>query len=150
MQTAARKVTAEVLQPTEHAFDGVSVAVEERREAVLPFAIGFRRDVRHCASIRNLLPNGVRIVALVAVQNVAMRKLFEQLGAGCAIGDLSTREHECDRTALAVGQRMDFRRAPAARSADGLVRLPPFPPAAERCALTAELSIRTCAGGPPA
>src|SRR4051812_12876625 len=35
-------------------------------------------------------------------------------------------------------------------TADGLIFLPPFPPAAERCALTAELSIRTCAGGPPA
>ena len=28
--------------------------------------------------------------------------------------------------------------------------LPPFPPQAERCALTAEESMRTCAGGPPA
>jgi hypothetical protein len=100
--------------------------------------------------IYNLLPNGVRIVALVAVQNVATRKLFEQLGACGAVGDLPTCEHECDGTTLAVGQRMDFRRAAAARAADGLVRLPPFPPAAERCALTAKLSIRTCAGRPPA
>jgi hypothetical protein len=47
------------------------------------------------------------------VQNVAMRKLFKQFGACCAVGDLPTREHECDGTALAVGQRMDFCRAPA-------------------------------------
>lgn len=30
------------------------------------------------------------------------------------------------------------------------LRSPPFPPAAQRCALTAELSISTSAGGPPA
>lgn len=52
-------------------------------------------------------------------------KLLKQLGACCAVGDLPTCEHECDWAALAVSQRMDFRRAPAARAADGLVRLPP-------------------------
>jgi hypothetical protein len=34
-----------------------------------------------------------------------------------------------------VDRGMDFRRASAARAADGLLVGPPFPPAAERCAL---------------
>jgi len=38
---------------------------------------------------------------------------------------------------------MDFRRAAAARAANGLPEGPPFPPAAERCALMWELSIAT-------
>jgi hypothetical protein len=56
MQTAATKFVAfwsyrdrdppKVLQAAEHALDGVAVAIEERREAILPPAIGLRRDVR--------------------------------------------------------------------------------------------------------
>ena len=81
---------------------------------------------------------------------VAGRKAFEQRRARRAVGDLAAREHEGDRSAERVGQRVDFRRPPAARAADRLIFLPPFPPAAERCAFTADESMRTCAGGPPA
>jgi putative ABC transport system substrate-binding protein len=45
---------------------------------------------------------------------------------------------------------VDLSGASAARSADSLILLPPLPPDAQRCAFTAELSIKTCAGGPPA
>ena len=65
MQTAARKVhgiavvagrdASEVLQAAEHALDGVAVAIEEWREAVLPLPI-----------------------CLWRVQDVAVRKRFEQ------------------------------------------------------------------------
>ncbi len=48
---------------------------------------------------------------------------------------------------MGVGQRMDFRRPTATRATDRLIFLPPFPPAAERCAFTAEESMRTWAGG---
>jgi hypothetical protein len=41
-------------------------------------------------------------------------------------------------------------RASAARAANGLIFLPSSPPLAERCAFTAEESMRTSAGGPPA
>ena len=79
-----------------------------------------------------MLADGVGVVALVAVEDVAGRKAFEQRRARRAIGDLTAGEHEGDRSAERVGQRMDFRRPPAARSADRLIFLPPFPPAAER------------------
>jgi hypothetical protein len=59
-------------------------------------------------------------------------------------------EQEGDRPAVAVGQRVDLGRAPTARAADGLIALPPFPPEAERCAFTADESMSTWAGGPPA
>src|SRR5205085_12338935 len=49
---------------------------------------------------------------------------------------------ESCRWAPAAWQDALCARAAAARTADGLIFLPPFPPAAERCALTAELSIR--------
>lgn len=41
------------------------------------------------------------------------------------------------------GQGMDFGRPAAARAVDGLLIVPPFPPAAERCALMWVLSITT-------
>jgi hypothetical protein len=44
---------------------------------------------------------------------------------------------------------MDFGGASASRAADGLAALPPLPPETQRCALTAEESTRTGAGGPP-
>ena len=52
--------------------------------------------------------------------------------------------------AVAVGQRVDFGRAAAARTTDSPVALLPFLPEAERCALTAEELISTWTGGPPA
>lgn len=140
----------EVFQPAEHPFDGVSVSVKDWREAVFPFPVGLGRDVRHCATILDLAADGVGVIALVGVENVADGKLFEQCRASGAIGDMPAAEYEGQRAAQSVGQRMDFRRSPTPRATNRLIFLPPLPPAAERCALTAELSIRTSAGGPPA
>ncbi len=54
---------------------------------------------------------------------------------------VARREQENPRPAKGVAQRMERGRAAAARAADGLLEGPPFPPAAERCALTWELSM---------
>src|SRR4051794_22535043 len=78
-----------------------------------------------------------------------LRHLLKQQFTGSAICDLATSQHEGDRTTRAICQSVDFGGASTARSADSLVLLPPLPPDAQRCAFTAELSIRTCAGGPP-
>lgn len=45
-------------------------------------------------------------------------------------------ECEGDGAASGVGQGMNFGRPSAARSSDGIGVVPPFAPAAERCALT--------------
>ena len=42
---------------------------------------------------------------------------------------------------VCIGQRVELARPPAARLAEGLGEGPPFPPAAERCALICVLSI---------
>jgi hypothetical protein len=46
-------------------------------------------------------------------------------------------------------RKMDFRGAAAARAADSLRPLPPFPPAAERCAFACVLLIRNSVGTSP-
>ena len=130
--------------------DGVSLSIEEGRKAVFPFAIGLWRNVRHDAAILDPTPDGVAVVALVAVQDFARWKKREKFRASRAIGDVSAGEHEGDRSTSCVGQRVDFGRASASRATDSLIFLPPLPPAAERCAFTAEESMRTSVGGPPA
>ena len=92
----------------------------------------------------------IAVVTFVAVQDPGTWHLFEQNRSSGAIGYLTPGQQERDGTTLRVGQSMDLRGPPAARSADGLLMFPPLPPDAHRCAFTAELSIRTCAGGPPA
>jgi hypothetical protein len=52
------------------------------------------------------------------VHNFAIGKLLEQSGPGRAVGNFAAGEHEGERSALGVGQRVDFRRARAARTAD--------------------------------
>jgi hypothetical protein len=51
---------------------------------------------------------------------------------------------ERHREAERVGQGVDFRRASAGGAPDGLALLPPFPPAAERCAL---IEVESSASG---
>src|SRR5829696_8939987 len=63
---------------------------------------------------------------------------------------LDRRDHQGNGATLAVSQGMDLGGASAARAPNRLITLPPLPPEAQRCALTAELSMRTCVGGPPA
>ena len=142
--------TPEILEATEHALDGVSVAIEDRREAVLPSSIGLWRDVWHHAFTFDLTTDRIAIVAFVAMKHGCLRHLLKQQFAGSAVCDLTTCQHEGDRTTRTICQGVDFGGAPAARSADRLILLPPLPPDAQRCAFTAELSIRICAGGPPA
>ena len=57
------------------------------------------------------------------------------------IAPLSRGYVQREGTAAAIDNSMDFCRSPAARAADRLVVGPPFPPAAERCALAVVLSI---------
>lgn len=123
---------AEVLEAAEHALDGIAVAIEVGREAVLPAPVGLGRDVRCDALALDLAAHGVTVVALVAVQNRRRRHLLEQGISGGAVGHVAAGQQEGERAAEAIGQRMDFRGPAAARATDGLRELPPLPPAAQR------------------
>ena len=112
--------------------------------------VGFGRDIRRRAGRLDLPADGVAVVAFVGLQDAAGGQALEKQGAGLAIGDVPARQQEGDRPAEPVGQGVDLGRPASARVADRLILLPPFPPDAERCAFTAELSISPCAGDPPA
>ena len=105
---------AEVFEPAKAAFYGVAVTVEIRREAVLPAPVGFGRNVWRGTPVFDLPAHRVAVVALVAVEYPCRRHLFQQdIGSG-AIRNLSAGQQERDGAAEAIGQRVDFRRAPAA------------------------------------
>ena len=70
--------------------------------------------------------------ALSAWQEATSRHLYWEPLPGDAIGDLPSGQQEGERTAELVSEGVDLRRAPTARAADGLVLLPPLPPAAQR------------------
>jgi hypothetical protein len=60
---------------------------------------------------------------------------------------LAGREHQGVEASLAVAERVDFGRATAPGAPDCLILLPPFAPAAERCACIEVLSTMTRSGG---
>ena len=60
-----------------------------------------------------LSAEGVAVIALVAMQDIACRHSRQKLRAGRAIRHLAAGQHEGDGPALFVGQRMDFGRPSA-------------------------------------
>ena len=142
--------SAEVLETAEHALDGIALPVENGRKAVLPTAVGFGRNVRRGALAFDLSTNGIAVIAFVAMKDVGFRHELQQGVGRRAIGHLATGQEEGDRAASTVGQGVDLGGAPASGAAYGLTEFPPFPPEAQRWALTADESINSSAGGPPA
>jgi hypothetical protein len=124
--------SAEVLEASEHALDGVAVTIEDGREAVFPSPIDLGRNVGRRAPAFDLATDGVAVVALVTVQNIGRGHVVEQNVGGDAICHLAAGQEEREWTAEMVRERMDFRGAPATRTADRLIDLPPFPPEALR------------------
>jgi hypothetical protein len=66
---------------------------------------------------------------------------IEQTADDGCVAALAGGYFERDGTTATIDNSMDFCRSPAARAADRLELGPPFPPAAERCALAVVLSI---------
>lgn len=124
--------SSEVLETAEHALDGVTIAIEEGREAILPAPVGLGRDIRGGSLAFDFAPDGVAVIPFVAMQDRSCGHPFEQGIGGGTVGDLAAGQQEGDRTAEAISQRVDFGGPPAARAADGLGEFPPFPPEAQR------------------
>jgi hypothetical protein len=123
---------SEVLEAPEHALDGVAVAVEVGREAVFSAPVGLGRNVRRGTLAFDFATDGVAVIPLVAMQDFSAGHLVEQGIGGGAVGDLAAGQQKGDRAAEAIGQRVDFRRAPAAGTADRLREFPPLAPEAQR------------------
>ena len=123
---------AEVLEAAEAALDDVPALVGSLVERMDDDAVGLVGDDRLSATIDDLGAQFVTVVAFVGDEGAHDRGEGQQVGRGSDVGILAGCEMKHDRPAERIAQAMDFGRAPAARAADGLILLPPFPPEAQR------------------
>jgi len=63
--------SAKILEASEHALDGVAVAVQVGREAVLPTSVSLRWNIRSSPLALDFAADDVAVIRLVAVQDRA-------------------------------------------------------------------------------
>ena len=94
------------------------------------------RDDGLASALGQPVPELAGVIGPIGDQALRRGYTPEQGGRSDQIVGLPGRHGEGQRPAKVVGYGMNFGRPSAARSADGLLEVPPFAPAAERCALT--------------
>ena len=82
--------------------------------------------------VGDLLPHFGAVVGLVGGDRQRLAWSIQDLLDDLTVMDLPARERKVQRPALAVDDRVDFRRPAATADADGLILLPPFAPLAAR------------------
>ena len=127
-----RRDAAKVFEAAEAALDDVASFVSPPVEAMAHNAIGFVRNDGLCSTSGDFGAKRIAVVAFVGEERAHRRRLGQHVGRNGNIGVLAWRQMQNDRSALRIAQSVDFRRASAARAADGLCVLPPFPPEAQR------------------
>ena len=103
----------EVFETAEHALDGVSALVEGGAEAAFPAPGHFGGDVGRCALTFDQLADRVGVVGAVGQDYAALGQAREQGLGGSAVGGLTRRQEEGERTALTVCKRVELGVAPA-------------------------------------
>lgn len=90
---------------------------------------------------RQAVAEMVGIIGTVGHQPSERAGAIEKACCDRDVVDVAGRQDEDARPALGIGERVELAGAAAARLAERLLEGPPFPPPAERCALTCVLSI---------
>lgn len=137
----ARCDAPEILEPGEHAFDEVALAVGFAIMGNERLSPGDRRDDGLDALLGEQASQSVGVIGLVGDQPFDWPGGGQQVGCHHDVVEITRSDQQDPGPASGIGQRVDGGRAAAARATDGFLEGPPFPPAAERCALTWELSI---------
>ena len=83
----------------------------------------------------------VGIIGTVGHQPSERAGAIEKACCDRDVVDVAGSQDEDARPALGIGERVELAGAATARLAERLLEGPPFPPPAERCALTCVLSI---------
>ena len=131
----------EVFQSAEAALDDIAPLICALVETVESYSVGFVWDHRLCPAVDNVGAKVIAVVALVRYERRYRRSKRKKCRCGGDIGVLTGSEMKCARSTIRIAQRVNFRGASAARVADRLFVLPPFPPLADRCALIEVESI---------
>ena len=90
----------------------------------------------------------VGVIGLVGEQITRPRQMAGEHDGALYVGGLAGGEIEGQGPAMFVAQGMNLGVSAAFGAAYGLSRSPPFPPPAQRCALTKVVSMETCSGVP--
>ena len=105
-------------------------------EPELTFAIAFVGYDSFRAAPTQAVSQGGAVVGFVAQHPSRWLYLLDQVLGRGTIVRLAAGEQNAQKTAFSIADCMDLRVASATRTADCLILLPPFPPEAERWALT--------------
>jgi hypothetical protein len=109
----------------------VGPSVEGERQ----FAVRLVGNDSRCAALLQPVPQRCAVVSLVTKQLLGRLGTTDQTLGGRTIVRLAASQENGKKTAFSIRECVDLRVAPAARAANRLSLLPPFPPEAERCAL---------------
>lgn len=93
------------------------------------------------SALIQLLTQFSAVIGLVAEHPLVGFHSADQALRNRAIMGFRSSQQDGEKASISICERMILRVAPSARAANSLLLLPPFPPAAERCALTYVESI---------
>ena len=130
-----------ILEAAEQAFDEIAAWVGDLIEGMKSFP---RRVVRYDGDSPALLEEATQAIAVVsgvASQAAGRPNSADQGCRDSNVAQVAGCHFNGDGASAFVNNGVDFRRAAAARAANRLRLGPPFPPAAERCALAVVLSM---------
>ena len=109
-----------MLEFIKEALDEVTFAVEREIAQALDFAVDFRRDDRSDRPLVQGVDERIGVEGLVGDQGIGIAGLNQFLCASQIVG-LARGEHQVDRIAESIDERVDFGCQSAARAADRLL-----------------------------
>jgi hypothetical protein len=127
-----RSNSAEIFESAKATFDDISSPVSLFIEAIERNAIGFVGDYGFCTTVADLRPEPIAVVTFVGNHGAHVGRERQNIRSCGNVGILSRCQMKNNRPTKRIAQRVDFCRAPTARTADRLIAFPPFPPEAQR------------------
>lgn len=124
-----------VLEPTEGPLDDIPRPIGGFVEGMFPFTRRVVGDDRLAAA--GPQPGAQRVAVVGSISQTARwPQGGHQSGPNGRVPPMPRPDNQPPGAAVFIDRRMDFGRPPATGPPDCLVLRPPFPPAADRCALT--------------
>src|SRR5258707_1727775 len=137
----ARCDAPEVLQPVECTLDAPAKLVEALAEAERLLPVAAVGNDRRGSALVQFVAQFSAVVGLVAEHALRWLHSADDALRDRAIVCFASSQQNGDEAPFSICECGNLRVAPSARAANSLLLLPPFPPAAERCALTCVESI---------
>ncbi len=132
---------APVFDSAPHALNAVSCPIGPLVVRDRVGARGRRGDDGFGALLGQAVAQVVGVISAVGDQSSDRSRAIEKPSCDSDVVDIARRQDEDAGPAFAVRERVKLARLAAAGFAERLLEGPPFPPAAERCALMCVLSI---------